>query len=636
MLAVQEGQFPKVAPRIPGYQPPVVVRRARGRVTGAAVVKGGDVALYVRAGLHFYTIDDRMTAAADDTTEICGVRLLGKNDTDGLTIINLYRPPIRATGDDRTDHFDPDALPTGDKTLLVGDANAHHPMWDTACEAPDAVGDRVAGWLERVGWTPLNTGEPTFTSYRSGSHSAPDIAACSAALARRASWATGPDLGSDHLPMVINIRATDARPPRKRKARWAHHRADWRAFQDDCEAALTGAEPAGSVQEAATRLTGIIQSAAKRHIPKGARADPRPWALHPDLQEAVRARQAARQEIRPEDPGSRARWIAAKDHARAVEERVTREQFREFVSTTLNRPASLGRVSKILKKWEGATDDEHREGQAMLDGAKLLITDRQKADGFVKTYAKVSRHVRAKAIDRVAKRRLSQPAARTCLECAGQRAGACAPFSMAELEAQLVTTKLKKAPGPDGITNEMLRHLGAGSKAELLRIFNSSWRSADVPKEWREATVIPIPKAGKDKKLLGNYRPIALTSNTSKLLERMILARLSHIVENRGLLPPEQVGFRAGRSVEDSIGRLVQEVQDGWQRPAVDRKTAARRPDGTTAQKHVLVAFDFARAYDVVDHRLLQLSLIEQGLKAAGLRWPRRPWRRRRRYSSLV
>ena len=39
------------------------------------------------------------------------------------------------------------------------------------------------------------------------------------------------------------------------------------------------------------------------------------------------------------------------------------------------------------------------------------------------------------------------------------------------------------------------------------------------------------------------------------------------------------------------------------------------------AQKYVLVAFDFARAYDVVDHRLLRLSLTEQGLPLCLVRW---------------
>ena len=55
----------------------------------------------------------------------------------------------------------------------------------------------------------------------------------------------------------------------------------------------------------------------------------------------------------------------------------------------------------------------------------------------------------------------------------------------------------------------------------------------------------------------------------------------------------EQVGFRAGRSVEDNIGRLVQQVKDGWNIPKSRRKQI---PDGSSAQKYVLLVFDFARA----------------------------------------
>lgn len=47
------------------------------------------------------------------------------------------------------------------------------------------------------------------------------------------------------------------------------------------------------------------------------------------------------------------------------------------------------------------------------------------------------------------------------------------------------------------------------------------------------------------------------------LAERMILARLSFITETRGLIPPEQVGFRERRLVGSNIGRLVQEIKNG-------------------------------------------------------------------------
>ena len=48
------------------------------------------------------------------------------------------------------------------------------------------------------------------------------------------------------------------------------------------------------------------------------------------------------------------------------------------------------------------------------------------------------------------------------------------PFSTKELKDALKKVKTKKAPGPDGITEEMLEHLGACSRAVLLKIFNHS------------------------------------------------------------------------------------------------------------------------------------------------------------------
>ena len=81
-----------------------------------------------------------------------------------------------------------------------------------------------------------------------------------------------------------------------------------------------------------------------------------------------------------------------------------------------------------------------------------------------------------------------------------------------------------------------------------------------MPRKRRQARIVPIPKAGKDKQRIASYRPIALTSHLSKLVERPILARLHHIVEQDRLVPPEQVRFRERLSMEDSIGRLVQLV----------------------------------------------------------------------------
>ena len=178
--------------------------------------------------------------------------------------------------------------------------------------------------------------------------------------------------------------------------------------------------------------------------------------------------------------------------------------------------------------------------------------------------------------------------------------------------------QLKKSPGPDQLCNEMLRHLDPVARGVLLSIINESWTTGQVPRQWRAASVVPIPKSGKDEKLVSSYRLIALTSHVGKLAERLIKSRLVYLAESRGMIPPEQVGFRAGRSVGGSIGRLVQEVHDGWQRPKSRKRDP---PEGTAEQKFVLVAFDFARAYDVVDHRLLRVRLLEFGLPLCMVQW---------------
>ena len=70
--------------------------------------------------------------------------------------------------------------------------------------------------------------------------------------------------------------------------------------------------------------------------------------------------------------------------------------------------------------------------------------------------------------------------------------------------------------------------------------------------------------------------------------------------------------------MENSVGRLVQWVQDGWN---ASKSRGRYTADGACAQKYVLLAFDFARAYDTVDHRLLRVRLIELGIPRCFHAW---------------
>jgi len=75
--------------------------------------------------------------------------------------------------------------------------------------------------------------------------------------------------------------------------------------------------------------------------------------------------------------------------------------------------------------------------------------------------------------------------------------------------------------------------------------------------------VIAVEKPGKHPSLAANYRPISLLSVCYKLLERLVLQRISPTVE--GLLSPDQAGFRKGRSTCNQVAALTAFIGNGFQ-----------------------------------------------------------------------
>ena len=136
---------------------------------------------------------------------------------------------------------------------------------------------------------------------------------------------------------------------------------------------------------------------------------------------------------------------------------------------------------------------------------------------------------------------------------------------MLELEKALAQLKNKQAPGPDKVSNDMLKHLGPQAKKKLHQLFNASWKTSNIPKTWKKAITIPILKCGKCRTKAESSRPISLTSSVCKLMERIVNARLMWLLEKDKLLMPEQAGFRQLRSAEDQLAYISQMIEDGFQ-----------------------------------------------------------------------
>ena len=103
------------------------------------------------------------------------------------------------------------------------------------------------------------------------------------------------------------------------------------------------------------------------------------------------------------------------------------------------------------------------------------------------------------------------------------------------------------------------------------------------------------------------YRPIALTSTIEKLLERLIVNRLSWCLEAKSLLSPWQAGFSKRRCTTDQCLRLSQFVSDGFQ--------------STNKERTVLMLFDYSKAYDTVWRTGLLQKMLDIGVQLRFVQW---------------
>ncbi|GFU93810.1 probable RNA-directed DNA polymerase from transposon BS [Trichonephila clavipes] len=121
---------------------------------------------------------------------------------------------------------------------------------------------------------------------------------------------------------------------------------------------------------------------------------------------------------------------------------------------------------------------------------------------------------------------------------------------------------MTKSPGPDGVFGRMLENLGHRGKLRLLDTINLSWKIGRLPAEWKRAIIIPIKKAGKNNWSSKDFRLIALTSTTCKIMEKMILIRIQYFLDSKNLIPGEQYGYRRGHSTVDQIISFCQSIRD--------------------------------------------------------------------------
>src|SRR3990170_6341245 len=139
----------------------------------------------------------------------------------------------------------------------------------------------------------------------------------------------------------------------------------------------------------------------------------------------------------------------------------------------------------------------------------------------------------------------------------------------------------------------MLKHLHHDVHELLLKLVNATLKYEYIPIQWKQGNVYPIPKPHEWQCDLNNTRPIVLLETARKLTIKIIIKRLSQIIERLGILKgpnyaalPHESTFEPIRLLDNIINDAKKNNFSCW-----------------------LLFQDMAKAYNMVNIHMLELAL---------------------------
>ena len=177
-------------------------------------------------------------------------------------------------------------------------------------------------------------------------------------------------------------------------------------------------------------------------------------------------------------------------------------------------------------------------------------------------------------------------------------------FTENDIIKEIDTISTYSAAGPDGFPAIFLKMCKHSLASPLKTIWQNNFDKGTTPKILKTNFITPIFKSG-DQGLAENYRPVALTSQVTKVFEKILRKKLHGYLEDHHLFNESQHGFRQGRSCLSQLlahtEQLISLIENGEN---VD-----------------VIYLDFSKAFDRVDHTILLNKLQKNGIRGKVLTW---------------
>lgn len=177
-------------------------------------------------------------------------------------------------------------------------------------------------------------------------------------------------------------------------------------------------------------------------------------------------------------------------------------------------------------------------------------------------------------------------------------------FHIDEISKSLSRFKPSSYPGPDSLPPSIFIFGGPDIPVLLLKLFNISILTGVLPSQWKTSVIIPRHKKGPMHDP-NNYRPINHTPIISRLMEKLVKARLVEYLLSHCLINPRQHGFLRARSCVSCQFDFLDHVTK-----AIDGGKAI-----------VIIYLDMTKAFDRVPHSRLLGKIESYGITQPLLSW---------------
>ena len=502
---------------------------------------------------------DTPTLHDDETsTEICEIKISVKNNAT-YTVAGIYIPPAGKQKDNET----LENLLNKNNIIIIGDCNANHPILNSNYR--NARGQLIHEAIEK-GTLLIKTEEKSRPLHTGDGNL--DIALINSDVTISASDIKQlRSLGSDHMPWSFAI---DVQTKRSKRLKRDYSQYDPASFAETTDELLLRIVKPTNIQhcnEIISELEIILNTALEIHAPT--KESTICNSLPIDIRMKVHDRNHARKQVKQNPTPMNIQTY--NEINKQVMEDIKQWQEARWLRVLEDKSdyrRKLWRIQKSIKKTTQSTQLNGLGNQVehlniLLDAALIDKTDIDESLRETEMYTP------------------AQP-----VQLATHQ----------ELYNAIKSFKPNKAPGPDGIQINAIKHASLRIKTQLLAIINWTLETNLFPDKWKVGDMIFLLKPGKDPCDPNSYRPITLINIMGKIAERIIHNRLQPYLHE--IIPDFQHGYVTQKGTQTQLFRTTKKITD-----------AVGCGDHVAA-----IATDLSKAFDCISHGGLIHKLKKYGL----------------------